>query len=304
MAATTPNSITKTARQKQIPKQSFDPIGAALVRTNEMDWIGTSAGVKMLRISQETGWIAALVRGRAGQINSPHTHLGPACFYVLEGGFDFRGGSARAGDWVWEPAGAVHPATSHPVDTVYLSNTYGPVMFHNKDGKEPKVIDFRSSQALLDRVKNHGEKTAPRPEGYFDPLDAALVRPSDLDWIDDGVGNKVKVLRINEETGFFHILISAKAGQVNPPHTHLGPADFYVIEGGFDYRGGSARTGDWVYEPTGAVHDATTHPMDTIYLANVYGPVAFHNSDGSIAGILDWRSLKAMSEKAGKKKAR
>ncbi len=33
-------------------------------------------------------------------------------------------------------------------------------------------------------------------------------------------------------------------GQVNPPHTHLGAADFYVISGGFDYRGGAAREGD------------------------------------------------------------
>src|SRR5579859_1009 len=206
---------------KPIPQKSFDPLGASLVRSNEMDWIGTAAGVKMLRISKETGWIAALVRGRAGQVNPPHTHLGPACFYVLEGGFEFRGGSARAGDWVWEPAGAVHPATSHSVDTVYLSNTYGPVMFHDKDGKEPRVIDFRSSQALLDRVKNKGEKIPPRPDGYFDSLAAALVRTDDLGWIDDGVGSQMKILRINEETGFFHILIKAKAGQVNPPHTHL-----------------------------------------------------------------------------------
>jgi anti-sigma factor ChrR (cupin superfamily) len=116
MAATTPTSITKPTRQKSVAKKPiFDPLGASLVRANEMDWIGTHAGVKMLRISQETGWIAALVRGRAGQVNPPHTHLGPACFYVIEGGFEFRGGSAQAGDWVWEPAGAVHPATSHPV---------------------------------------------------------------------------------------------------------------------------------------------------------------------------------------------
>lgn len=304
MAATTPSSITKPTRQRSVAKKPiFDPLGASLVRANEMDWIGTHAGVKMLRVSKETGWIAALVRGRAGQVNPPHTHLGPACFYVIEGGFEFRGGSAQAGDWVWEPAGAVHPAISHPVDTVYLSNTYGPVMFHNKDGKEPKVIDFRSSQALLDRVKNNGEKVPPRPEGYFDSLSAALVRTDDLDWLDDGVGNQVKVLRINEETGFFHILIKAKAGQVNPPHTHLGPADFYVIEGGFDYRGGSARAGDWVYEPTGAVHEATTHPINTIYLANVYGPVAFHKPNGDIAGILDWHSMKAMTDRAAKQKS-
>jgi quercetin dioxygenase-like cupin family protein len=147
---------------KSISQKAFDTIGAALVRTREIEWIGTSAGVKFLRISKETGWIAALVRGRAGQVNPAHTHLGPACFYVLEGGFDFRGGSAREGDWVWEAAGAIHPATSHPVGTVYMSLTYGPVVFYDKEGKEPKLIDFRSSQALLDRIKDNGPKGCTR----------------------------------------------------------------------------------------------------------------------------------------------
>ena len=165
------------------------------------------------------------------------------------------------------------------------------------------MIDFRSSQALLDRVNSNVEQAAPpRPEGYFDSLSAALVRADDLNWISDGVGNQIKILRVNEETGFFHILVKAKAGQVNPPHTHLGPADFYVLEGGFDYRGGSARAGDWVYEPTGAVHEATRHPLDTIYLANVYGPVAFHNSSGGIAGVYDWRSVMSLAGDATSKK--
>jgi anti-sigma factor ChrR (cupin superfamily) len=130
------------------------------------------------------------------------------------------------------------------------------------------MIDFRSSQALLDRATNNGEKTAPSP-GTHDSLAAALVRTDDLDWINDGVGNQIKILRISEETSFCHLVIKAKAGQVNPPHTHLGPADFYVIQGSFDYRGGSARAGDWVYEPTGAVHEATTRPTGTICLTNI-----------------------------------
>jgi hypothetical protein len=38
-------------------------------------------------------------------------------------------------------------------------------------------------------------------------------------------------------------------------------------------------------------------------LANVYGPVAFHGKDGTIAGVLDWRAVKAMVEAAGKKRS-
>ncbi|HZT34953.1 MAG TPA: hypothetical protein VFA15_03465, partial [Nitrososphaera sp.] len=71
-----------------------------------------------------------------------------------------------------------------------------------------------------------------------------------------------------------------------------------------DYRGGSAREGDWVYEPAGAVHEATTHPMDTVYLANVYGPVAFHDGKGGFSSILDWRAVQAMVDAAKKKKSK
>jgi anti-sigma factor ChrR (cupin superfamily) len=133
-------------------------------------------------------------------------------------------------------------------------------------------------------------------EPYFDPIDAALVRTNEGEWINSGGGNEFKILRISKETGAWSALIKAPAGQVNPPHTHLGPADFYVIKGGFDYRGGSAHEGDWVYEPAGAVHEATTHPVDTIYLANVYGPVAFHGKDGTFSSVLDWRAIKAMED--------
>jgi len=141
-----------------------------------------------------------------------------------------------------------------------------------------------------------------KPEMYFDPIDAALVRTKDQQWIDTGTGNQFIVLRISKETGAWSALIKAQAGQVNAPHTHLGPADFYVISGGFDYRGGSARAGDWVYEPAGAVHEATTHPVDTIYLANVYGPVAFHDGKGGFSHVLDWRAVQAMVDTAAKKK--
>lgn len=134
----------------------------------------------------------------------------------------------------------------------------------------------------------------------FDSIGAALVRTKNKKWISTGDGNDFLVLRISKETGAWSALVRAKAGQVNAPHTHIGPADFYVLSGGFDYRGGSAREGDWVYEPAGAVHEATTHPMDTVYLANVHGPVAFHDDKGGIAGILDWRAVQKMVDKANK----
>ena len=132
---------------------------------------------------------------------------------------------------------------------------------------------------------------------HFDPADAGLVKSEGIDWVDNGTGNLFKILRVSKETGHINMLIKSPAGQVNPPHTHLGPADFYVIKGTLEYRGGCAKAGDWIYEPTGAVHDATSHPEETIYLANVYGPIAFHDDNDGYAYIFDWRDATDMLER-------
>ena len=120
-------------------------------------------------------------------------------------------------------------------------------------------------------------------------------------WIPMGTGlegNEFKVLRISEETGAFSIMIRAPKGTVNQAHIHSGPADFYIIEGELEYRAGVAKKGDWMYEPAGAYHEATTHTQDTLYLANVHGPVIFQKEDGSIDYVLDWRLIKQLVENA------
>ena len=126
-----------------------------------------------------------------------------------------------------------------------------------------------------------------------------LIRPDDLKWIETGGGNSVKVLRVSEETGSWSALFRAAKGTTNPPHIHLGPADFYVIEGVLEFRGGVARAGDWIYEPNGAVHEATHHPEETVYLANVHGGIAFTGENQEILGISDWRAMKALQAQQG-----
>ena len=58
---------------------------------------------------------------------------------------------------------------------------------------------------------------------------------------------------------------------------------------------------DWMYEPAGAVHDATTATEDTLYLANVHGPVIFHKPDGSLDYVQDWRTIKGLAEQANRR---
>jgi anti-sigma factor ChrR (cupin superfamily) len=128
---------------------------------------------------------------------------------------------------------------------------------------------------------------------------ASLIDTEALDWIPTGGGNSLKILRVSEETGAWSALINAKAGTVNPRHRHLGPADFLVLSGSIEYRGGFAKAGCWVYEPAGAVHDATSHSEDTVYLANVYGPIAYLNDEGGVIGVSDGESMRQLGRKAG-----
>jgi quercetin dioxygenase-like cupin family protein len=126
-----------------------------------------------------------------------------------------------------------------------------------------------------------------------DPF-ATLVDTEALEWVPTPGGNALKVLRVSEETGAWSALIRAAAGTVNPRHRHLGPADFLVLSGRMEYRGGVATAGCWVYEPAGALHEATTHPEETVYLANVYGPIAYLDDAGGVLRVSDGASLRAL----------
>jgi quercetin dioxygenase-like cupin family protein len=125
----------------------------------------------------------------------------------------------------------------------------------------------------------------------------SLIHADDLKWIETPGGNAVKVLRASEETGWWTALFRAAPGTTNPPHIHLGDAEFYVLSGVLEYRGGVARTGDWIYEPNGADHEATHHPEETVYLSNVRGAIAFYGKDRSIVGISDWRGMRELQKR-------
>ena len=128
-----------------------------------------------------------------------------------------------------------------------------------------------------------------------------LIRPDDLKWVETPGGNAVKVLRVSEETGAWSALFRAAKGTTNAPHIHLGPADFYVLSGVLEFRGGVAKAGDWIYEPNGAVHEATHHPEETVYLSNVFGAIGMYAEDmKTIQSISDWRGMKAIQDLQGR----
>ena len=261
-------------------------------RGADLPWLGDEdgSGSKVLWLNAEAGWFTSLVKGRAGQVNPPHTHVGGACFYVLSGGFDYRGGSAREGDWVWEPAGSVHDATTHPLDTVYLAQVYGPVAFHGKDGRPPRILDWRATQRMVDRAAGGSS----RPSGY-DPIDAALVRTRTAPWRDGRPGREALVLRTSPDTGHVHLIVRAKAGAEDPARVHLGACEIYVLEGSLDVDGSVLHAGDHLAEPPGTRRGVATALTDTTYLVSLYGPIAYLDDDERIVTLFDWQAAAALA---------
>ncbi len=132
----------------------------------------------------------------------------------------------------------------------------------------------------------------------FQPAEL-IVNVEELSWVPVGDGAWAKLLRACPETGTWTVMLKQAAGTFAPPHRHLGPADFYVLEGRIEYRGGVAEAGYFAREPMGAEHAKTSFPEETVYLFTSYGPLAMYGPDGNIAGIMDaeaWHKMLSPSK--------
>ena len=127
----------------------------------------------------------------------------------------------------------------------------------------------------------------------FEPRET-IVETHSLPWTPMGEGSWGKILRVCAETGMWTVLFKQEAGSIAPPHKHLAAADFFVIEGCIEYRGGVAKAGTFARETLGAVHERTAFPEETIYLFTSYGALAMYGPEGNIAGVLDAESLQGM----------
>tara|TARA_Y100001970_G_scaffold6943_2_gene7971 strand:+ start:27970 stop:29037 length:1068 start_codon:yes stop_codon:yes gene_type:complete len=100
-------------------------------------------GLKILRVSEETGYVSLIVRHNG--VADPHTHIGASDFLVLQGRLGVRAGPPEGygpGIWFYEPAGARHNATQRVTDEdlIYTANLYGPVMFDSGPGTQIEQI--------------------------------------------------------------------------------------------------------------------------------------------------------------------
>ena len=121
-----------------------------------------------------------------------------------------------------------------------------------------------------------------------------------MDWIETTPGKAyMKILWLGPESGRWAVLLKWRKGYVAPPHKHLSAAHTFILSGRLQVRDGVLAAGDYVYEPNGMVHDATTALEDSEYLFICDGPVLFFGED-SFNGYLGWEQLQRMRERAEK----
>lgn len=121
-----------------------------LIQTRDLPWapLGEGVSIKILRVSEETGFWSALIEMQPGSQFAPHKHYGAADFYVLKGKLVYRAGEATEGCYGYEPLGVVHDSTTAPEETLLYFNSYGPVIFYNADGSIAQMLNYETALEL------------------------------------------------------------------------------------------------------------------------------------------------------------
>ena len=120
-----------------------------------------------------------------------------------------------------------------------------------------------------------------------------IVDVNALEWHSrEGISAKLKVLHFNEDFSYVSIT-SSVAGDVGPPHVHVGPAEVFFLEGSVETAAGFAGKGYWVLEPAGAMHRATRTLTDGAALTHMKGPMLLLNQEGAAPLALYGQGMKA-----------
>jgi len=142
----------------------------------------------------------------------------------------------------------------------------------------------------------------PQPRAVFVDALAAIVGRwllvrSDAPWVRQTPLSSVKLLWVGRETGTWASLHHWKKGYVAPPHKHLAGAHAFIISGKLQVRNGILNAGDYVYEPSGVLHDATTALEDTTYLFICNRAVLFFDENG-FTRYTNWEMMEKLRSRA------
>ncbi len=118
----------------------------------------------------------------------------------------------------------------------------------------------------------------------------------DAPWTEQSPMTSVKVLWIGPETGSWALLGLWKAGYIASRHKHLAAAHVFVVSGKMASGDVIMTAGDYIYEPAGVMHEATTAIEDTVQLFISLGPIARLDDAGSIINVTDWQDIESMRQ--------
>ena len=125
------------------------------------------------------------------------------------------------------------------------------------------------------------------------PSHEAMTR-WDTPWIEQSPMTFVKVLWVGRETNSWALLGLWKAGFVSGRHKHLAAAHVFVVSGKMATGDVIMTAGDYIYEPAGVMHEATTAIEDTVQLFISEGPIARLDAEGGITSITNWEDIERM----------
>jgi hypothetical protein len=126
-----------------------------------------------------------------------------------------------------------------------------------------------------------------------------LIRPHEADWIPlpfDPEKSFIRVLWTGSESGGWAAHFRWLKGFVAPQHKHLSPSHTFILSGKLQVRDGILDAGDYIYEPNGMLHGATTALEDTEYLFICEGTVLFFDEDEGFTSYLGWEELRRLQE--------
>ena len=122
-----------------------------------------------------------------------------------------------------------------------------------------------------------------------------LIR-ADAPWVEQSPMTAIKVLWVGRESGAWVSMHRWKAGFVARRHKHLAPAHVFCLAGKLRHNDTDAvmSPGDYSYEPSGAIHGATTALEDNVHLIFQLGAVLHLDADDNPCGYHGWEAMEAI----------
>lgn len=135
----------------------------------------------------------------------------------------------------------------------------------------------------------------------FQNIQDTVVRAEDP-WIEQSPTSKMKVLWVSPDSSTWAVLIHWKKGHVARAHKHLGGAHVYIVSGKLQVRDATLNAGDYIYEPSGVLHDATTALEDTVYTFICDGSVLYFD-ENNFTGYTNWETIAKLRDRGAMAKA-